>query len=131
MRLTTLEPGRTLRAMAKQRIAPFLALAFLFVSPLCDAGSGCAVAAGVGGAYWKAVPAEGAAAGGMSGPALRPGGSEPAATIGKGERLQAADLAGSEARFAGGFSPATGAPAAAAPNAAPTPLYLSHCAFLC
>ncbi len=129
MDLTRIRIGRTLEEMGKLRTSLHVALALLFVSLTCDPGAACALA-GMAGSCTEGAPETGAG-GGLSGVAMLPGTFEAGSTAVKGERLAAA-LLDSEPVGAGcGLSPAAVLPAPLGELAAPTPLYLSHCAFLC
>ena len=114
--------------MAKLRTSLHLALVLILVSLTCGAGAGCAIA---GGSCGGIVEDSGAPNTGWSGIAIARGVSEPGATAGKGERLTAAVLDAVTAATCSGLSSSSAAPASPAPPAASTPLYLSHCSFLC
>ena len=79
----------------------------------------------------RTAPQQGSPGGGLSGVGILPGGGETAATSGKGERLAAGVLGKLPARIARGLSPIAARTDSRPEPAASTPLYLSHCAFLC
>ncbi len=119
--------------MVKSRTHLHLALAVTLLSLTCDLGAVCAFA-GMEGECCCPMKMEGGSSPctEMSGNGDPPDAHEPSATIESGERFAAAVLEAAPLLAAPGSlssSPGT-APAGATP-AAPTPLYLSHCAFLC
>lgn len=119
--------------MAKSRTFLHLALALTLLSLTCDFGAVCAFA-GMEGECCCPMMMEsgGSPCTEMSGDGEAPGAPEPEAAIESGERFAAAVLA--VALLPTGpdsLSSPQGAAPAGAPLAAPTPLYLSHCAFLC
>ena len=125
--LTEARPGSYPgKVMAKLRTALYLALALLFVSLACDPGAVC----GLAGSSAEKTP-EAGAGGGLSGVGMQPGVFEATGLSAKGERFAAALLDAAAARTADGLSPSSAPPAPLRQRAAATPLYLSHCAFLC
>ena len=119
--------------MARTRTYLHLALAVTLLSLTCDLGAVCAFA-GMEGECCCPVKMEGGSSPctEMSGDGETPGAHEPEAAIESSERFAAAVLDAAPLLAASGDpSLDAGATSALAPLAAPTPLYLSHCAFLC
>ena len=118
--------------MAKYRICLHLALALTLVSLTCDLGAVCALAGMEGQCCCPVKMASGRSpctdVSGGDAPARH----EPDAAVESGERFAAAVLDGAPLPAASGAPfPAPGVALAPALQAAPTPLFLSHCAFLC
>lgn len=118
--------------MARSRTYLHLALAVTLLSLTCDLGAVCAFA-GMEGECCCPMKMEGGSSPcmDMSGDD-RPDAHDPEAAIESSERFSAAVLeAAPSIASCGDPTAVTGISLADAPPAAPTPLYLSHCAFLC
>ncbi len=117
--------------MAKLRPALHLALALTLASLTCDFGAVCAMA-GMDGCCCPVAAGTPPPCTDVSGDRDMPGAQETPAALDAGERFSAAVLDGVPVAAAPG---ATASPADARAGlgvpAPATPLYLSHCAFLC
>ncbi len=108
-----------------------LAMALILLSLTCDIGAVCAMADSGSDCCCQMEGME-APCTDMSGSDDEPGAPEPAATIDSGERFSLAILDATPGVSAPGvLDPASRGRIGPAFTARSTPLYLSHCAFLC
>ena len=117
--------------MSKLRAPLHLAVALILLSLTCDIGAVCA-AAGMEGECCCMMADGSTPCTDMSDGDEAPGAAEPAATIDGGQRFPVAVLAARFAELSPGAAPSgPDGRLRLSVDAAATPLFLSHCAFLC